>query len=249
MVVSSITYNSSKVVMSSRRKFGNEYKDARCSPSNKWVKRRMTHFFCVQVKMKRAMGLADAGYPRCLLQEVLQGLRSVVPAAAEWLKRRYRIVKKSAYPGLLYHLYFRSFQTDITIFTTIYVKNRTSMILCWDSNPQPLERESPPIITRLGLPFVLFIVRWFFQRTITVGGRIRITVQPVSSLKRLDLTKKENMWLIVFSEGVESKLAQLEFSCTMFSGFSIPIAIISVTRFDDFLPFWKVEMAKYWAKI
>ena len=25
-------------------------------------------------------------------------------------------------------------------------------IRCWDSNPQPLGDESPPIITRLGLP-------------------------------------------------------------------------------------------------
>ena len=48
-----------------------------------------------------------------------------------------------AHPRALF-IYFRSFQTNSTIFTT--------SILCWDSNPQPSERESLPITTRPGLP-------------------------------------------------------------------------------------------------
>ena len=43
--------------------------------------------------------------------------------------------------------------------------------------------------------------RWLVQRTLTVGGMI--TVQLVSSLKRLDLTNKENMLLFVYSEAVK----------------------------------------------
>ena len=49
-------------------------------------------------------------------------------------------------------VYFRSFQTNITIFTTIYVKKCPSCIRYWDSNPWPLGHESPPITTRPGLP-------------------------------------------------------------------------------------------------
>ena len=44
-------------------------------------------------------------------------------------------------------IYFRSFQTNITIFTTIYVKQFPSSIRCRDSNPQQLGRESSPITT------------------------------------------------------------------------------------------------------
>ena len=52
-----------------------------------------------------------------------------------------------------------------------------------------------------------------YQRTLAVGGRI--TVWLVSSLSRLDLTKKEKMLLLVFSEANESKLVRLETSCTV----------------------------------
>ena len=47
---------------------------------------------------------------------------------------------------------FSSFQTNITIFTTNEFEKCPSSIQRWDSNPQPLEHESPPITTRLGLP-------------------------------------------------------------------------------------------------
>ena len=51
-------------------------------------------------------------------------------------------------------IYFRSFQANSTIFTTNQCENMScpSSIRCRDSNPRPLERESPPITTRPGLP-------------------------------------------------------------------------------------------------
>ena len=43
------------------------------------------------------------------------------------------------------------FQTNNTIFTTICEKCPSS-IPCWDSNPRSLDRKSPPVSTRPGLP-------------------------------------------------------------------------------------------------
>ena len=51
------------------------------------------------------------------------------------------------------------------------------------------------------------------QRTLTVGKRI--TVRLVFSLKRLDLTKEENMLFFACSEATESKLVKLETSRTV----------------------------------
>ena len=66
--------------------------------------------------------------------------------------------KKWANPGLFF-VYFRSFQTNNTIFTTIICEKCPSNIWCWDSNPRPLERESLPTTTRPGLPaFVRILV-------------------------------------------------------------------------------------------
>ena len=50
------------------------------------------------------------------------------------------------------HLFrlFSSFQTNVTIFTTIWCEKCPSSIWCLDLKPQPLECESPPIITRPG---------------------------------------------------------------------------------------------------
>ena len=56
-------------------------------------------------------------------------------------------IKKWANPGLFF-FYFRSFQTNITIFTTnIFEKMSIQYTV-----PGPLERESLPITTRPGLP-------------------------------------------------------------------------------------------------
>ena len=66
--------------------------------------------------------------------------------------------KKMGHPRPLLS-FFRSFQTNITIFTTIYVKKCPFSIRYRDSNPRPLGRESPPTIWLL---FVAF--RWRAQR-------------------------------------------------------------------------------------
>ena len=57
------------------------------------------------------------------------------------------------HPRLLFRL-FSSFQANITIFTTNKCEKCPSSIQCWDSNPQHLEIESPPITTRPGLTAV-----------------------------------------------------------------------------------------------
>ena len=50
------------------------------------------------------------------------------------------------------HRLFSSFQTNITIFTAKKWAKCPFSIRCWDSNPRPLEHESPPITTRPGPP-------------------------------------------------------------------------------------------------
>ena len=52
---------------------------------------------------------------------------------------------------------FSSFQTNITIFTANMYEKCPSNIRCWDWNPQPSEHESPPITTRPGLFWFLFL--------------------------------------------------------------------------------------------
>ena len=54
---------------------------------------------------------------------------------------------KWANPGLFF-VYFRSFQTSTTIFTTNQCEKCPSSIWGWDSNPQPLKHELSPITTR-----------------------------------------------------------------------------------------------------
>ena len=55
-------------------------------------------------------------------------------------------------PGLFF-VYFRSFSNKHQyILQQINVKKCPSSIWHWDWNPQPSERESPPITTRPGLP-------------------------------------------------------------------------------------------------
>ena len=60
-------------------------------------------------------------------------------------------VKKWANHGLFF-VYFRSFQTNFTIFTMNKCEEYTSSIRRRESNPRHLERESLPITTRPGLP-------------------------------------------------------------------------------------------------
>ena len=49
-------------------------------------------------------------------------------------------------PGLFF-IYFLLFKLTLQFLQQMEVKKRPSSILRWDSNPQPLEHESPPITT------------------------------------------------------------------------------------------------------
>ena len=74
------------------------------------------------------------------------------PSYSRKIKIKGRVfLKKWANPGLFF-VYFRSFQTNITIFTTNICEKCPSSIWCRDSNPRPLEHKSLPITTRPGLP-------------------------------------------------------------------------------------------------
>ena len=64
-----------------------------------------------------------------------------------------------AFPGHFF-IYFRLFQTNITIFTKNKCEKCSSSIWCWDSKPRSLKHESPPIPTRSGLPSsIIFICK------------------------------------------------------------------------------------------
>ena len=65
--------------------------------------------------------------------------------------------KKWANPGLFLFI-FGLFQTNNTIFTTNQCEKCPSSIRRWDSNPRPLERESPPITTRPGLSTSFYVL-------------------------------------------------------------------------------------------
>ena len=84
---------------------------------------------------------------------------------------------KWANPGLLF-VSFRSLQTNITIFTTAYVKKCPSGIGRWDSNPSTLGRESPPVTTRPELrPKTMFCLlrtttgRWLWEANLDSLGK------------------------------------------------------------------------------
>ena len=66
----------------------------------------------------------------------------------------FSIFKNGQFPAS-FIVYFRSFQANITIFTTIYGKKCPSSIRYRDSNPQPLECESPPITNQGSRPIFL----------------------------------------------------------------------------------------------
>ena len=69
-------------------------------------------------------------------------------------------------------VYFRSFQTNNTIYTTNHCEKMSkcpSSIWRWDSNPRPLKHELSPITTRPGLLPYLNI----FQTLKNPGRRLR----------------------------------------------------------------------------
>ena len=51
----------------------------------------------------------------------------------------------------VFFIYFR-------LFKQINVNKCPSSKQCWDLNPRPLEHESPPMITRPGLPPILLVL-------------------------------------------------------------------------------------------
>ena len=59
--------------------------------------------------------------------------------------------KIRANPGLFF-VYFHLFKQTLQFFTTNKWEKYPSSIWCWDSNPRPLENESPPITAGPGLP-------------------------------------------------------------------------------------------------
>ena len=67
------------------------------------------------------------------------------------LSSRLQRSKKCADPGLFF-IYFQSFQSNITIFTTNQCEKCPSSIGHRDSNSQPSDYEIPPLTTRPGLP-------------------------------------------------------------------------------------------------
>ena len=59
--------------------------------------------------------------------------------------------KKWANP-VLFFIYFRLFRTHYKFYNKYVCEKCPSILQCQDSNSRPLEQESPPMTTRLGLP-------------------------------------------------------------------------------------------------
>ena len=62
------------------------------------------------------------------------------------------LFSKMGQPRPLFRLFSVFSNKHYKFLQQIYVKKCPSSIRCRDSNPRPLERESPPITTRPGLP-------------------------------------------------------------------------------------------------
>ena len=92
---------------------------------------------------------------------------------------------KMGHPRLFFVL-FSCFQTNITIFTTNQCEKCPSSVGCWNSNPLPLEHESPPITTTPGLILVCI----FEQRRV---GRVR---QRQSSSQANPRTRRSSTSLV-----------------------------------------------------
>ena len=89
-------------------------------------------------------------------------------------------------------------RTSLQVLQKIYVKKCPSSIQCRDSNPQPSERESPPITTRPGLPFgyctIPKTVAEFFS--VFWGSKIWFTTPPTSwsSWRSLPESRPRRRW-------------------------------------------------------
>ena len=92
------------------------------------------------------------------------------------------IIFKWANPGLFF-VYFQSFQTNITIFTTTICEKCPSSIWCWDSNPQPSEHESLPITTRPGLPPLQLLLGLIVFTYLSIGLFAFLTLNQSECLR------------------------------------------------------------------
>ena len=100
-------------------------------------------------------------------------------------------LSKMGHPRPLFRL-FLSFQTNITILTTNIREKmlRPSSLRCRDSNPRPLEHESPPKSTRPGLPPNMGMFNWWYikeLRNIPIFIWIRFLIEQNESLGESEL--------------------------------------------------------------
>ena len=117
------------------------------------VKIRLISWLFTNVGRGEVMSLlARSDFPNAF-EFVFQGFsfQSNERMKAELIKTFF--LKKWDKPGLFF-IYFQSFQTNKTIFSTNQCVKIScpSSIRCRDSNQRPSEHESPPITTRPGLP-------------------------------------------------------------------------------------------------
>ena len=75
-----------------------------------------------------------------------------------------------------------SFQTNITIFTANKCEKSLSSIWHWDSNPQPLEHESPPLTTRPELPRTwLIIILYLVLKVFSSCDELQTRIHPATA--------------------------------------------------------------------
>ena len=92
-------------------------------------------------------------------------------------------VKKWANPGLFF-VSFRSFWTNITIFTTNICEKCPSSKWCRDSNSWPLECESLPITTRPGRKY------WYIDMVVITFNKWEIITDEVGAVVVAQLVER-----------------------------------------------------------
>ena len=88
--------------------------------------------------------MSDSRYINCLFIQTILRLQFLVCDKGN-------VFFKKNWPSPAYFLFFRLFNQTLQFYTTNKCEKCQSSIQCWDSNPQHLEHESPPITTRPGL--------------------------------------------------------------------------------------------------
>ena len=101
---------------------------------------------------------------------------------------------------------FSTFQSNITISTTNKCEKCPSSKRRWDSNPRPLEHESPPITTRPGLPPNKLIFLWTGWKDCKRGQEkifcefVFETVQFVMIFKRVCVCRRASSSITIKKE-------------------------------------------------